>query len=557
MNAPHYSGDLADTASAPPSIVNHPPVMVSADAPASDLVERPEYVNLLPPCNLTCPAGENIQEWMHLVQLGRYEEAWRALVRNNPFPAIHGRVCYHPCENGCNRKRLEEPVSIHGVERYLGDLAIREGWWMPPGTPTGKRVLVIGSGPCGLSAAYHLALAGHLVTVYEAAAKLGGMLRYAIPAYRLPRTVLDAEIARLGKMGVVFQANTKIDNLDEFTRHHHFDAVFLSIGAQVSKPMIIPADDAAKILDALTFLATADEAGNLCAGRRVAVYGGGNTAMDAARTAKRLGAQQVLIIYRRDQARMPAHQAELKDALAEGVAVHWLRTIKRLNASSVQVEVMELDAKGQPQPTGKTESIDADMLILALGQETDGRFLKQVPGVCVKDSGEIEVDGHMMTGYAGIFAGGDMIPANKTVTTAVGHGKKAARNIDAYLHGRVYAAPAKHPPAKWDRLHVSHYDRSPRALQHEADVGQRIESFVEVVSGFDAATASAEAARCLSCGNCMECNHCQSICPGQAIEKRGAGKGYEIRQENCAACGLCASECPCGAISMVKKSAWS
>ena len=168
----------------------------------------------LPPCNLTCPAGENIQEWLYFTQARRYEEAWRALTRNNPLPAIHGRVCYHPCENGCNRKRLDKPVSIHAVERFLGDLAIEKGWSFNPGPPTGKRVLVIGSGPCGLSAAYHLAMAGHQVTVHEAAAKLGGMMRYGIPEYRLPRQVLDAEIDRIARMGVEFKTNCKTENLD-------------------------------------------------------------------------------------------------------------------------------------------------------------------------------------------------------------------------------------------------------------------------------------------------------------------------------------------------------
>ncbi|HTW94038.1 MAG TPA: FAD-dependent oxidoreductase, partial [Tepidisphaeraceae bacterium] len=303
--------------------------------------ERPVYVDRLPLCNIACPAGENIQEWLSLAQAKRYEEAWRSIVKNNPMPAIHGRVCYHPCENACNRKRVDEAVNIHGVERFLGDLAIANGWTIPTAAPTGKKVLVIGAGPCGLSAAYHLALMGHKVTVHEAGAKLGGMMRYGIPEYRLPRNVVDAEIDRIGKMGVEFKTNTKTENLDAFLKDGLFDAVFLAIGAQLSKRVEIPSQDAGRIIDALKFLSNPQENSMLCLGRRVAVYGGGNTAMDAARTALRLGAAESLIIYRRDQARMPAHQSELQEAEAEGVIVNWLRTIKEFSADRIEVEVMK------------------------------------------------------------------------------------------------------------------------------------------------------------------------------------------------------------------------
>ncbi|HUO09444.1 MAG TPA: NAD(P)-binding protein [Phycisphaerae bacterium] len=511
---------------------------------------RPMYVDRIPPCNQACPAGENIQEWLQLAQAARFEQAWQALVKNNPMPAIHGRVCYHPCENGCNRKHLDQPVSIHAVERFLGDLAISKGWKFPLASPTGKRVLVVGSGPCGLSAAYHLARMGHAVTVREAGAKTGGMMRYGIPEYRLPRNILDAEIARIADMGVDFQTNSKIDDLEPYLRGAAFDAIFLAIGAQVGKRVDIPAADAARIVDALQFLADPDSSSPLCLGKRVAIYGGGNTAMDAARTALRLGAEESLIVYRRDQARMPAHKSELEEAVAEGVVVNWLRTIKTVGEHELEVEVMQLDSKGMPQPTGKTEILNADTLILALGQETQSDFLRNVPGIVVTRDGAIQVDDHLMTGCAGIFAGGDMIPLNKTVTTAVGHGKKAARYIDAYINRGVYTPLPKHQIARFDLLRIDWYPKGPRAEQPVAPSESRIESFEETIGGLDKVAAVYEARRCFSCGNCFECDTCCNVCPEQTIEKLGPGKRFTIHMENCSRCGLCVQECPCGAMTM-------
>jgi formate dehydrogenase beta subunit len=512
---------------------------------------RPVYVDRLPPCNGACPAGENIQEWLYLAQQQRYEEAWRVIVRDNPLPAIHGRCCYHPCEDACNRKQYDQPVSVHAVERFLGDLAIREGWSVTAAPPSGKRVLVIGSGPCGLSAAYHLARLGHAVTVHEAGAKLGGMMRYGIPEYRLPRDVLDAEIGRIARMGVEFKTGMRAEDLDAFVRDKQFDAVLLAIGAQLGKRVDIPATEAGRILDALRFLADADKGAELCMGRRVAVYGGGNTAMDAARTALRLGARESIIIYRRDQSKMPAHESELEEALLEGVVVNWLRTIKHLGDGDVEVEVMELDAKGMPQPTGKKETLHADVLILALGQETQSKFLQGVPGVVIGRDGTIQVDDRLMTGYPGLFAGGDMIPAEKTVTTAVGHGKKAARHIDAYLRGTTYVPAPRHSAARFDLLNTDWYARMTRALQPVLDRAKRLQSFEETVGGLDRQSALDEAHRCLSCGNCFECDTCYSVCPDQAILKLGPGKRYRIDMDFCSRCGLCAQECPCGAIEMV------
>lgn len=519
--------------------------------------ERPRYVSLMPPCNHACPAGENTQEWLYHAEEGRYEDAWRVIARDNPFPAIHGRVCYHPCETACNRGQMPEgggAVSIHAVERFLGDLAIQKGWTVECAPRTGKRVMVVGSGPCGLSCAYHLARLGHQVTIFEAGQKLGGMMRYGIPAYRLPRDILDAEIDRLRRMGVEFKTETKIKNLSALAGSGMFDAAFLGIGAGAGKHVDIPAKQAGKILDAISFLRdAADGTTPMKVGRRVAIYGGGNTAMDAARVAKRLGAEETVIIYRRDRCHAPAHQDEIQEAIDEGVVVHWLRTIKAMEGEEIQVEVMKLNDKGWPEPTGEFDTLQADTIILAIGQDPQSDWLKGVPGLKLLKDGSIEVDEQMMTGLPGLFAGGDMIPADRTVTTAVGHGKKAARNIDAFLRGSVYEPKPKPPLAKYENLNTWYYSDAPKTMQPMLDRLRRAASFDETIGGLDENTALYEARRCLSCGNCFGCDNCYGVCPDDAIVKRGTGK-FTVKLDYCKGCGLCVEECPCGAIEMVNES---
>ena len=398
--------------------------------------ERPVYVDLLPPCNAGCPAGENIQAWLAHAETGEHEQAWRQLVADNPMPAIHGRVCYHPCESVCNRASLDSAVSIHSVERFLGDLALERGWsFGPPPVRSGKRVLVIGAGPSGLSAAYHLARLGHEVEIRDAGEQPGGMMRYGIPAYRMPRDVLDGELDRIAAIGVRITCGHRVEDLDAERREGGFDAVFVAVGAHLSKRVDIPAKDAGRIVDAVSFLRSVASGERPVIGRRVAVYGGGNTAMDAARVARRLGANDALIVYRRTRAQMPAHEEEAEEAEREGVRINWLRTITAFDGPELTVEVMELDENGFPQPTGRFETLAADTVILALGQDTDTAFLRRVPGVEFERDGTVQVSASMMTGCPGVFAGGDMVPAERTVTVGVGHGKKAARNIDAWLRG--------------------------------------------------------------------------------------------------------------------------
>ncbi len=513
--------------------------------------ERPVYLDRLPPCNQACPAGENIQAWLYHAEAGDYESAWRVLMEDNPLPAVHGRVCYHPCEDACNRGKLDEAVSIHAVERFLGDEALTQGWRLESPPSTGKRVLVIGAGPSGLSAAYHLRRLGHDVVVHEAGPMAGGMMRFGIPKYRLPRDILDGEIARIRDMGVEFRFEAKVEDVPATMTAGGFDAAFAAVGAHLAKRVDIPAREAAKMLDAVSVLRGLETGEAPKLGRRVVIYGGGNTALDAARTAKRLGAEEAVIVYRRTRAQMPAHDFEVEEAIEEGILINWLRTIKQIDETTFTVERMELDETGWPQPTGEFETIEADTLIMALGQEVDTGFLQSCPGVAVGKDGVVEVDTRMMTGYPGLFAGGDMVPAERTVTVAVGHGKKAARNIDAYLRGETYAAAPKHELADFAMLNTWYYTDADKSLQPTLDGLRRRTTFEEVVGGLDRDTALFEARRCLSCGNCFECDNCYGICPDNAVIKLGPGKRFEFNYDFCKGCGLCASECPCGAIKMV------
>ncbi len=517
---------------------------------------RPVYVDLLPPCNAGCPAGENIQAWLAEQAAGRSEQAWRILVADNPLPAIHGRVCYHPCESVCNRAELDDAVSIHAVERYLGDLALERGWqYLPAASPSGRRVLVVGSGPSGLSAAYHLALRGHEVEIRDAGDQPGGMMRYGIPSYRLPREVLDAEVERIRCLGVRITTGHRVQDLEAERREGGFDAVFVAVGAHLSKRVDIPAQDAGRIVDAISFLRSVASGERPLIGRRVAVYGGGNTAMDAARTARRLGADEALIVYRRTRAQMPAHEEEAEDAEREGVRINWLRTIKAFDGPTLKVEEMELDEKGFPQPTGRYQELAADTVILALGQDSDTDFLRRVPGVEVEKDGTVRVSPTMMTGCPGVFAGGDMVPAERTVTVGVGHGKKAARNIDAWLSGRVQSPSAKHPEAAFAGLHLWYFGDALQRRQPVLPVESRVAGFDEVVGGLTPAAAQFEAGRCLSCGNCFECDGCLGSCPEDAVIQLGVGLRYRFDYDRCTGCGSCFEQCPVHAIEMVPEPA--
>ncbi len=513
---------------------------------------RPVYVNRLPPCNAKCPAGEKCQAWLFHAESGDYRQAWETIIEDNPFPAIMGRVCYHTCEVACNRGALDAPVGINAVERFLGDNALEKGWVFPkPEKLSGKRVLVVGAGPAGLSAAYHLARLGHTVRVVDSSEKAGGMMRYGIPKYRLPRDILDAEIARIEDLGVEIELNREITNLQEEIEQGKYDAVFLGVGASMARRAYIPAGDAAHVVDAVSVLRSMEGEDKPMLGRRVVVYGGGNTAIDVARSMKRMGAEP-LLVYRRTREKAPAHQFEIEEAIEEGVSMKWLSTIKEAEQGEVRIEKMELDENGQLKPTGEYETVGADSVVLALGQETNLSFLSKLKDLTSED-GVVDVDDNMMTRVPGVFAGGDMVKSERNVTVAIGHGKKAARAIHQYMMNEAVPVEKYDGAAGYDRLHTWYYADAPKTIRPQLDMIRRQTTFDEVQQGLTEESALFEARRCMSCGNCFECDNCYGVCPDNAIIKLGPGLKFEINYEYCKGCGICAQECPCGAIDMVSE----
>lgn len=539
-------------------IVQNKPFAVTLDVGSSLLnktgswrTERPVYVDRLPPCNATCPAGENIQAWLGFAEEGNYEQAWRQIMDDNPLPATMGRVCYHPCEGACNRVQLDEAVGINSVERFLGDQALKYEWTMPAGQDSGKKVMIIGAGPAGLSAGYHLRRFGHSVTIFDSSIKAGGMVRYGIPKYRMPREKLRAEISRIEAMGVEIKLDTRIEDVIKARDEGGFDAVLLGIGAQKPNLIEIPNDGRIPVLDAVQVLRDTETENPTQLKGRVLVYGGGNTAMDVARSAVRLGALQTDIVVRDSREAMPAHEFEVDEALEEGANLSCLRSIVKVEGNEVTLEVMVAGENGAPeQPTGQYETVRADVIVLALGQKIETGLVEKIPGVEVRD-GIVQIAPNMMTGADGVFAAGDMTPCNRTVTTAIGHGKKAARNIDSWLLGSTYTTPEKHEIINFENLNTWYYSDAPRTFRPMLDVVRRSSGFAEVVGDLNQENALFEARRCMSCGNCFECDNCYGVCPDNAVKKLGPGNRFEFKYDYCKGCAMCATECPCGAIKMV------
>lgn len=534
--------------------MTRPPDLAKEHATGPFRSQRPIYRNLMPPCNHACPTGEDIQSWLALAQAGDFYQAWLSLTRNNPFPAISGRVCYHNCETSCNRAQLDGAVSIHAVERFLGDQALEHDWQFEPiRTATGKKILIVGAGPCGLAAAYHLRQFGHEVDIFDAGPLAGGLMHFGIPAYRLPRDILAAEIKRIENLGVRIHLNHPVNNIEEEKTRGGYDAALLAIGAQLANRVEIPGCDAEKIVNALGFLRGVAANEQVKLGRRVAIYGGGNSAMDAARTARRMGAQETMIIYRNDREHMSAHDFEAEEALNEDVNIHWLRRIREMQDDKIVVEVMTRDENGKLVGTGTFETLEADTLIMALGQNVDTSLVQNTPEIAITPDGSIEVDFQLMTGKAGIFAGGDMIPGQRSATHAFGHGKHAARSINAWLHGRAWMPAEEKEIVGFDQLHLVFRTEAPQREQKTLEAEKRIDNFGEVLQGLSQHEAQFEARRCFSCGNCFECDGCMAACPQRAIDKIGIGQGYHIDYDLCTGCRVCVEQCPCDAMEMINE----
>ncbi len=536
---------------------------------------RPFYEDKTPPCNNACPAGEDIVGYLALLKEGRYEEAWRLLTQENPFPGVCGRVCPHPCESECNRIELGGAVAIHTLERFLADeAAARKLSFVAAQRIDEEPVVVIGAGPAGLACAYHLALWGHPVTVYEAAAKPGGMMRL-IPPYRLPAHVLDREIANIEALGVRILTGQRLGGNLSWGALQHYQAVFLAVGQSRSRKLGIAGEKAEGVLSGIDFLARIERGEAVRLGRRVAIIGGGNTAMDAARTARRSGAE-VTILYRRSRKEMPAAEAEITEAEEEGIAIHYLTAPVKIWTENSRVKELECikmalgepDASGRPRPVplpGSEHRIPVDTILPALGQEADLSFLDETIQIA---QGQIATDSATVTSRQGVFAGGDVATGYGTVAHAIGSGKRAALAIHHYLRGEslesfpplsqaVHRAQKSLSPTvvRLENLNQDRLTFSARPSQRRLDAQTRQQSFDEVNLPLDEFTVRFEAERCFSCGICNACDTCLIHCPDVAIKRDGLGR-YRIDYDYCKGCNICAVECPRDAMSTEEESKW-
>jgi 2-oxoacid:acceptor oxidoreductase delta subunit (pyruvate/2-ketoisovalerate family) len=539
---------------------------------------RPLYADKMPPCNDACPAGEDIVGYLDLIRQGRYREGWELIMQENPFPGVCGRVCPHPCESQCNRTELGGAIAIHVQERFLADWAHERGLKVIPSVspdPSAPSVAVVGSGPAGLSCAYQLARKGYPVTVFEAQDKPGGMVRL-IPECRLPHQVLDYEIAAIESLGVKIRTGIQLGRdlwLDDLK---DYQAIFLAVGQSLSRNLGMSDEDAAGVLHGIELLRRLDQGNKPGLGSRVAVIGGGNTAIDAARSACRLGAE-VSILYRRSRHEMPAIEEEIEEALEEGVQIEYLVApvevlVKGGQVSGLKCTKMELgepDESGRRRPIpvpGSEYTIEVDTVVPALGQVADLSFLRKD----IKAERErIVIDDSGATTCLPIFAGGDVATGYGTVTHAVGSGKRAALAIDRLLRGEtlegfppldrnVHAVPRDVDPTVvgFEDLNLVYFEEEPRPRQAQAPAEERVKDFAEVNRGFDEEMAVAEAARCFSCGTCNQCDNCLIFCPDVAVLRDGDERPYVFDYDYCKGCGICVAECPRRAISFEEEIKW-
>lgn len=542
---------------------------------------RPYLLPKLAPCMNRCPQGTEIRKVLLIIaQAQKYErpqqeafaEAWRILVEKNPLPAVCGRVCPHPCEDACNRKDKDGAVGINSVERFLGDWALAQGLELgkpdpgagcpsnegrDPARTYPERIAVIGSGPAGLSCAYQLARRGYSVTIFEAFPKAGGMLRYGIPSYRLPRRVLDAEIDRILRLGIRLRTNTSVGkdiSLDQVRADH--DAIFIGIGAQQGVQLGCPGEDAANVLSGIDFLRMANAGSPIELGPRVLVVGGGDTAIDAARVALRMGSQ-VTLLYRRTRKEMPAVEEEIAGAEEERVEFRFLATpieVVKENGRAVAVRCQEMEL-GEPDESGRRRpvpiaggefTLEADSIIAAVSQRPDLLGLDSLA-----ERGWIKTDNSGAVGESAMYAGGDALSLG-LVADAIAQGRRAAETIHRRFRGLEERTEPKPPIVQSDRVMLSWYQEAPRHQAARLTAAERLKKpWDEFVCTLSEAEAVAEAQRCMSCGSCFDCGTCWSYCQDQAVIKPVTpGEPYRFKLEFCNGCNKCKENCPCGLIEM-------
>ena len=515
---------------------------------------QPDRRRLTPPCNHSCPAGNDVQGFLAAVAEHDYDGGLEILLRTSPLPSVCGRVCPAPCMEECNRALFDEAVNVRDLERHVGD----RGRWPDSRPPRrDERVAVVGSGPAGLSAAYHLARLGYGVSLFESGRELGGVMRTGIPAYRLPPKVLDREIRHILEQGVTAYTGTCVKRTDLLQFSHEYTAVFVATGLQESRSLELGRFPSGVVMQGIDFLDRARQGCESMSGQHVVVIGGGNTAIDSARTARRLGARSVRIVYRRTRQEMPAIKEEIEEALEENILLDELVSPLRLCADGVGVLLtcnrMKLgapDESGRPRPVPEVSEdaqfdVRCDRVVLALGQTNDLSILPE---------GSDVRDGESLLGLTGapVFAGGDFASNEGTVAAAIGSGRKAAWHIHRTLTGEDLFPPPEEPVATADVITMHIFSHAPIERGEMIAPAQRRHSFAEVRRGLiddlDHHQAVDEAGRCFSCGVCDSCDRCVAHCP-EGIVVREGGK-YRFDYDYCKGCGTCAAQCPRGVVYM-------
>ena len=596
-----------------------PPIAVSsistlANRTGSWKYIRPIYQDMVAPCNAVCPVGIDIEGYMNLLREGKVTEARDLLLRENPMPAVTGRVCDHPCQTHCNRAFFDDAVNIHAVERMLGDLEPEVRVPAPARTRQAK-VAIVGSGPAGLGCAYHLARLGYAVNVFEADPEPGGALRYGIPEYRLPRNVLVREIERIRAQGVTIQCGVSVGDNLPWKELESYDAVFLATGARVSRPLELAGSEAADVRPGLEFLREVEAGERRTIGRRVVVVGGTDTAVDCARAALRLGADPI-VICQGTRADVSAHAEAIEEAIREGVRFEFqvwpvgvqtsehpeheepleaIRTMyvegegDRPKVRLAGVECMRMRA-GEPDPAGARRAlpiqgtnfiIPADTMLTALGEEPDLGFL---PPEITRKGYVVKVDEFGHTNRADFFAGGDITGEPRTVAHSLGSGKRAAIGIDRYLRQRAGETLQDCVPqalrlggsgnfsiTRWrqddpirrtnpvnevvplEKLNLAHFTSVPGKPDRHRSFEERRSSFAEANLGLTTNEALAEARRCFNCGVCNRCELCLIFCPDVAIKRHPSGHAFSLSYKYCKGCGVCVKECPRGAMTMTRE----
>ncbi len=518
----------------------------------------PQHIRAPSPCHAACPVNGDIAEWIGLARSRDFRAAWEVLTRHNPFPAIAGRICHHPCETACNRAGFDEAISICRLERFVGDLALEQGWmFAPPAQERSERIAVVGGGPSGLSAAFQLRRRGYRVTLLEAQPALGGLMRYGIPPYRLARPVLDGEIARIVALGIKVRCNEALAGAGALQRlRDEHDAVYLATGARRQKRLHQLDYAQPWVMDGAEYLARSSVGETPALGRRLVVIGGGSAAFDVARSARRAG-HEVTIVALENTRQLPAQREEIDEALEEGIVLvtRSMLTTTTATAGGVRLELVRVKFEAGPTrgrfsvtPVPDSEfALMADAIVPSIGQDPDLFDL----GALAADGNLLRVDARQATSDERIYAGGDLVSQARFVTEAVGMGKRAASQIDRCLRDASDEAEWGEAVVPLTAIATACYPKQTRAAAARLAPPQRLASDAEVQLGLDVEAALAESGRCFSCGTCVLCDNCVVVCPDLAVRREGSG--YVVLGDFCKGCGLCVKECPTGSMKMLEE----